>query len=151
MANAAFRRWMRSNLLPPLRLARFIPCRKRWPQAQCAGVRGATDRWRIFFFQSAKTLAQHLITISNDVPNYYVLSFRPQSLHPGLHALEFKVKKSRLQIKGAQGILGGCRAGRKPIVCPPTRYTERFIHLSRRTHMASSAVRCPRKPAEISR
>jgi hypothetical protein len=45
-----------------------------------------------FAFKDAKTLAQHLITISNDVPNYYFLSFRPQSLHPGLHALELRVK-----------------------------------------------------------
>ena len=45
-----------------------------------------------FAFKDAKTLAQHLITISNDVPNYYFLSFRPQSLQSGLHALELRVK-----------------------------------------------------------
>jgi hypothetical protein len=45
-----------------------------------------------FAFKDAKTLAQHLITISNDVPNYYFLSFHPQSPHTGFHALELRVK-----------------------------------------------------------
>jgi hypothetical protein len=45
-----------------------------------------------FAFKDATTLSRRLITISNDVPNYHVLSFRPQSPHPGFHALELKVK-----------------------------------------------------------
>jgi hypothetical protein len=31
-------------------------------------------------------------TISNDVPSYYFLSFRPQSSQAGQHALELKLK-----------------------------------------------------------
>jgi hypothetical protein len=57
-----------------------------------------------FPFKDAKTLAQSLITISNDVPNYYFLSFRPQSPQPGLHALELKVKnRSGYEVKARKG------------------------------------------------
>jgi VWFA-related protein len=81
------------DLLPPLRLARiaFLAAKdglKRNVPESVAQLTGG----EYFAFKDAKTLAQHLITISNDVPNYYFLSFRPQSLQPGLHALELKVK-----------------------------------------------------------
>ena len=81
------------DLLPPLRLARmaFLAAkdglRRNVPESVAQLTGG-----EYFAFKDAKTLAQHLITISNDVPNYYFLSFRPQSLHPGLHALELRVK-----------------------------------------------------------
>jgi hypothetical protein len=45
-----------------------------------------------FAFKDATTLSRHLITISNDAPNYYVLSFHPQSPLPGLHALNLRLK-----------------------------------------------------------
>lgn len=45
-----------------------------------------------FPFKNGTTLVRDLITISNDVPNYYVLSFRPQAPMVGLHALELTVK-----------------------------------------------------------
>jgi VWFA-related protein len=82
-----------ADLLPPLRLARiaFLAAKdglKRNVPESVAQLTGG----EYFAFKDAKTLAQHLITISNDVPNYYFLSFRPQSLHPGLHALELRVK-----------------------------------------------------------
>ena len=32
-----------------------------------------------------------LIAISNDVPNHYVLSFRPSSLTEGIHALQVRI------------------------------------------------------------
>ncbi|HEY2171921.1 MAG TPA: VWA domain-containing protein [Candidatus Angelobacter sp.] len=81
------------DLLPPLRLARiaFLAAKdglKRNVPESVAQLTGG----EYFAFKNEKTLAQHLITISNDVPNYYFLSFRPQSLQPGLHALELKVK-----------------------------------------------------------
>jgi VWFA-related protein len=81
------------DLLPPLRLARMAllaakdGLRRNVPESVAQLTGG-----EYFAFKDAKTLAQHLITISNDVPNYYFLSFRPQSLHPGLHALELRVK-----------------------------------------------------------
>ncbi len=45
-----------------------------------------------FPFKNASTHSQHLITISNDAPNYYILSFHRQSQNPGLHALDVKLK-----------------------------------------------------------
>ncbi|HEX3093277.1 MAG TPA: VWA domain-containing protein, partial [Candidatus Angelobacter sp.] len=81
------------DLLPPLRLARiaFLAAKdglKRNVPRSVAELTGG----EYFAFKDQKTLAQHLITISNDVPNYYFLSFRPQSPHPGFHALALKVK-----------------------------------------------------------
>lgn len=81
------------DLLPPLRLARiaFLAAKdglKRNVPESVAQLTGG----EYFAFKDAKTLAQHLITISNDVPNYYFLSFRPESLHPGPHALELRIK-----------------------------------------------------------
>lgn len=93
------------DLLPPLRLARmaFLAAKdglKRNVPESVAQLTGG----EYFAFKDAKTLAQHLITISNDVPNYYFLSFRPQSLHPGLHALELKVKnRPEYKVKARKG------------------------------------------------
>ena len=76
------------DLIPPLRLARiaFLAAKdglKRNVPKSVAELTGG----EYFSFKDEKTLAQHLITISNDVPNYYFLSFRPQSPHSGFHAL----------------------------------------------------------------
>jgi hypothetical protein len=49
----------------------------------CARLSGG----EFFKFKDAKSLRRDLFTISNDVPNRYVLTFRPQSPHLGLHAL----------------------------------------------------------------
>jgi VWFA-related protein len=93
------------DLLPPLRLARiaFLAAKdglKRNVPESVAQLTGG----EYFTFKDAKTLAQHLITISNDVPNYYFLSFRPQSLHPGLHALELRVKnRPEYKVKARKG------------------------------------------------
>jgi VWFA-related protein len=45
-----------------------------------------------FKFNNSRSLVESLITISNHVPNRYVLSFQPQSPHPGFHAVELKLK-----------------------------------------------------------
>ena len=81
------------DLLPPLRLGRlaFEAARdslKRNVPESVANLTGG----EYFPFKNAKTLSQHLVTISNDAPNYYVLSFHPQSPSPGAHALELKLK-----------------------------------------------------------
>jgi hypothetical protein len=94
-----------ADLLPPLRLARiaFLAAKdglKRNVPESVAQLTGG----EYFAFKDAKTLAQHLITISNDVPNYYFLSFRPQTLHPGSHALELKVKnKPEYRVRARKG------------------------------------------------
>jgi VWFA-related protein len=82
-----------SDLLPPLRLARmaFLAANdglKRNVPKAVAQLTGG----EYFAFKDATTLKRHLIAISNDVPNYYILSFRPQSPNPGFHALELTLK-----------------------------------------------------------
>jgi VWFA-related protein len=82
-----------SDLLPPLRLARmaFLAAKDGLKTNVPKSVAQLTGG-KYFSFKDAKTLTGHLIAISNDVPNYYFVSFRPQSPHPGFHALELKVK-----------------------------------------------------------
>jgi len=71
-----------SDLLPPLRLARaaLLTARdglKRNVPETVARLTGG----EYFPFKNASTLAGRLVAVSNDVPNYYVLSFRPQIPH----------------------------------------------------------------------
>lgn len=90
-----------SDLLPPLRLVRmaFIAASDGLKQNVPESVARLTGG-EYFVFKDAITLTRHLITISNDVPNYYVLSFRPQSPDPGFHALGVRLKnRSGLQLK----------------------------------------------------
>jgi hypothetical protein len=44
-----------------------------------------------FKLTDPKNLERDLATISNHIPNRYVLSFQPQSPHPGLHALALQL------------------------------------------------------------
>jgi hypothetical protein len=41
-----------------------------------------------FPFKNEKDLKTALIALSNNIPNYYVLSFRPTAPAPGIHALQ---------------------------------------------------------------
>jgi len=83
-----------AELLPPLRLARMVEIatrnslRKNVPET-CARLSGG----EYFSFKDPKSLRRDLFTISNDVPNRYVLTFRPESPHPGLHALTVQLKE----------------------------------------------------------
>jgi hypothetical protein len=57
-----------------------------------------------FKFENSKTLVRDLLTISNHVPNRYVLSFRPTAPHPGFHAVELKLKDNpKLRITARTG------------------------------------------------
>jgi hypothetical protein len=90
-----------SDLLPPLRLARmaFLVVKEGFRRNVPESVAQLTGG-EYFAFTNAKTLSRHLLTVSNDVPNYYVLSFRPQSPSPGLHTLGLTVKgKPELQLR----------------------------------------------------
>ena len=44
-------------------------------------------------FDDAKDLKTGLIALSNDIPNYYVLSFQPANPTPGIHALHVSAKE----------------------------------------------------------
>ena len=86
-----------SELLPPLRLATLAAnltassMRRNVPESVAQLTGG-----EYFTFKNAKTLSQQLVHIMNDVPNRYVLSFRPGAAgappHPGLHTLTLKLR-----------------------------------------------------------
>ncbi|MGA7314839.1 MAG: VWA domain-containing protein [Silvibacterium sp.] len=45
-----------------------------------------------FKFENTRSLERGLITLSNQIPNSYVLSFAPQPDSPGLHAIDVRLK-----------------------------------------------------------
>jgi VWFA-related protein len=81
-----------SQLAPPLRLATmaFLTARNSLRTNTAEAVAQLTGG-EFFHFRDDKDLRRGLIAVSNDVPNYYVLSFRPTSLTPGLHALHVEI------------------------------------------------------------
>jgi len=106
-----------SDLIPPLRLGRMAYLAatdglKRNVPESVAQLTGG----EYFAFKNAATLSQHLVTISNDVPNYYVLSFRPQTPNPGFHALQLKLKQSpglQLRARNAYWVADAATANAK--------------------------------------
>jgi hypothetical protein len=90
-----------SQLAPPLRLATmaFLVARNALRTNAAEAIAQLTGG-EFFHFHEEKDLKAGLIAASNDVPNYYVLSFRPAPIVPGLHALHLEIKdRSRLVIK----------------------------------------------------
>ena len=90
-----------SDLIPPLRVARlaFIAAKGSMERNVPETVARLTGG-ECFDFTDRRSLTRHLVTISNDVPNHYVLSFEPQHAHPGLHALQLRLKdRSDLQVQ----------------------------------------------------
>ena len=93
------------NLLPPLRLARMALLAaknslKRNVPKSVAQLTGG----EYFAFGNAAGLSQGLINLSNEMPNYYVLSFRPQSPQVGLHTLDLTIRDdASYQIKARKG------------------------------------------------
>jgi VWFA-related protein len=78
-----------SQLAPPLRLVTmtFLAARSSLRKNTAESVTELTGgEYRRF--HDAKDLRADLFAVSNDVPNYYVLSFRPTNPAPGLHALQ---------------------------------------------------------------
>jgi VWFA-related protein len=77
-----------TQLAPPLALAKTAAIsasdglRRNIPET-VAHLTGG----EYFRLTDAKSLERNLATISNHMPNRYVLSFQPQSPHPGLHAI----------------------------------------------------------------
>jgi VWFA-related protein len=80
-------------LAPPLRLAKMAEIlarnglKKNIPETVARLTGG-----EYFGFKDPKTLDRDLLTISNHIPNRYVLSFQPLSTHPGLHAIQLTLK-----------------------------------------------------------
>ncbi|MGA8530275.1 MAG: VWA domain-containing protein [Acidobacteriaceae bacterium] len=82
-----------SDLAPPLRLATmaFVAARDSLRKNTAESIAHLTGGEYVHF-KNAKDLRAGLIAVSNDVPNAYVLSFRPTAPTPGLHALHVEVK-----------------------------------------------------------
>ncbi len=81
------------DLLPPLRLARMaFLAAKEGLQHNVPETVARLTGGEYFGFKDARSLARSLVVIANDVPNHYVLSFVPQTPHPGLHALELGLR-----------------------------------------------------------
>ena len=78
-------------LAPPLRLATiaFVAARDSLERNIPESVARLTGG-EYFKYGSEKNLERDLHTISNHIPNRYILSFQPQSPHPGFHAIELK-------------------------------------------------------------
>jgi VWFA-related protein len=90
-----------SDLLPPLRLVRmaFIAAKEGLKRNVPESVAQLTGG-EYFAFTNAATLKRGLLAISNDVPNYYVLSFRPESPSAGLYTLQLTLKdRPELQLR----------------------------------------------------
>jgi VWFA-related protein len=85
-----------SQLAPPLRLATmsFLAARTAL-RAKTAESLAQLAGGEFFHFRDAKELKAGLIVLSNDLPNYYVLSFRPTAPTPGLHALHVETHAPR--------------------------------------------------------
>ncbi len=94
-----------AQLAPPLRLAAmaFVALKdalsKNIPET-VAKVTGG----EYFKLSNEKSLERDLATISNHIPNRYVLSFQPQSPHAGFHAI-------RLRAPGYAGLEVSARNG----------------------------------------
>jgi VWFA-related protein len=85
-----------SQLAPPLRLATmaFLAGRNALRTNAAEAVAKLTGG-EFFHFHDVKDLKRGLIAASNDVPNYYVLSFRPTPLTAGIHALHVEIRNRR--------------------------------------------------------
>ncbi len=82
-----------TQLAPPLALAKMAAIaatdgmRRNVPET-VAHLTGG----EYFKLNDAKSLERNLETISNHMPNRYVLSFQPQSPHPGLHVIDLRLR-----------------------------------------------------------
>ena len=96
-------------LAPPLRLATiaFVAARdgleKNIPETVARLTGG-----EYFKLTNAKSLERDLQTISNHIPNRYILSFQPQSPHPGFHAIALTVPNYvHLEVSARNGYWAG--------------------------------------------
>jgi VWFA-related protein len=91
--NRALQAWdCAGDLLPPLRIAElaFVAAKADLLRNVPETVARLTGG-EYFNFKDEKSLDSRLVALMNDVPNHYVLSFRPASPTPGPHTLRLKV------------------------------------------------------------
>jgi VWFA-related protein len=82
-----------SMLAPPLRFATMAYLGARGSlRSNTAESLTQLTGGEFLHFRDAKDLQKGLIAVSNDVPNFYMLSFHPTSPTPGLHSLHVELK-----------------------------------------------------------
>jgi len=82
-----------TQLLPPLGLAKIAAIRAADAlQQNVPATMAQLTGGEYFKFENSRSLVNGMLTISNHVPNRYVLSFQPKAPHPGFHAVELKLK-----------------------------------------------------------
>jgi VWFA-related protein len=89
-----------SQLAPPLRLVTmtFLAARSSLRKNTAESVTELTGG-ESRSFHDARDLKADLFAVSNDVPNYYVLSFRPTNPASGLHALQVVTRNPQFGVK----------------------------------------------------
>jgi VWFA-related protein len=100
-------------LAPPLRLAvvAFVAAKDALSRNVPEEVAKLTGG-EYFKLGSEKNLEKDLATISNHIPNRYVLSFQPQSPHAGFHAIGLQVKDyEKLEVTARNGYWADVDAG----------------------------------------
>jgi VWFA-related protein len=102
-----------AELAPPLRLATIAfvavrdSLRKDIPETVARLTGG-----EYFKLTNAKSLERDLSTISNHIPNRYVLSFQPQSPHSGFHAISLRVPNyAHLEVSARDGYWADTETG----------------------------------------
>jgi VWFA-related protein len=78
-------------LAPPLRLVKMIEAASKALGRNVPETVARLTGGEYFKLTDAKSIDRSLQTLSNHLPNRYVLSFHPQSPHPGLHALRLQL------------------------------------------------------------
>jgi VWFA-related protein len=87
-------------LAPPLRAAKIaalvaMNSVRRNASETVAHLTGG----EFYSFKDRRSLQKAMLTVSNHVPNRYVLSFHPEAPHPGMHTLKLQLRNySNLQI-----------------------------------------------------
>jgi hypothetical protein len=82
-----------TQLAPPLALAKMAAIvaadglRRNIPETVARLTGG-----EYFRLTDPKNLERDLATISNHIPNRYILSFQPQSPHPGFHVIRLQLR-----------------------------------------------------------
>jgi VWFA-related protein len=80
-------------LAPPLRVAKVaallaVSAMRQNASETVAHLTGG----EYYSFKDQRSLQKDMLTVSNHVPNRYVLSFRPDAPHPGLHTLKLQLQ-----------------------------------------------------------
>jgi VWFA-related protein len=112
-----------TQLLPPLGLAKIAAIRAADSlQQNVPETVAQLTGGEYFRFENARSLVSGMLTISNHVPNRYVLSFQPHSPHAGFHAVELRLNKDhpglRVTARSGYWVDGDAAADQPPGLSP---------------------------------